>query len=242
MKDLHCHLLYGIDDGSSTIDESIELIKESKKQGIDEFILTPHYIENSKYMCDNKDKEKLYKELVKRVKKEKIDVKLYLGNEVFFTSNMIPLIKDKKIQTLNKSKYVLFEFPMNHIYTNTSVVINELVSNGYIPVLAHPERYRAFQEHKDLAEEYLRCGVLLQINFTSLFGKYGSRAKKLAKYYLKKKWVTFVGSDTHHDIKFDYNKLYKKIKKLSKDEEYTDNVLNNNFDKVINNEDLGILR
>ncbi len=242
MKDLHCHLLYGIDDGSKSIEESIELLKESKKQGIDEIILTPHYIEDSKYMCDNKEKNKLYKELVKRVEKENIDIKLYVGNEIFFTSNMIQLIKDKKVQTLNKSKYVLFEFPMNHIYNNTSVIINELVSHGYVPVLAHPERYRAFQEHPDLAEEYLRCGVLLQANFTSLFGKYGSKAKKILKYYLKNKWITFLGSDTHHDIKLDHKKLYKKILKLSKDQEYTENILYNNFDKVINNEDLGILR
>ena len=68
MKDLHCHLLYGIDDGSKTIEETLKLLKEAEKQGIDEMILTPHYIEHSKYMCNNKDKEKLFKTVQKLVK------------------------------------------------------------------------------------------------------------------------------------------------------------------------------
>jgi len=173
MKDFHTHLLYGIDDGSKTIEESIELLKESKKRGIDELILTPHYIENSKYNCNNSDKMDLFKKLKKRMKEENIDIKIYLGNEVFFTDNIIELIEKKEISTLNGSKYILFEFPMGPVYNNTSEVISTLVSNGYTPVLAHPERYKRFQEHPEIAKEYLRMGVQLQGNFTRLFVKYG---------------------------------------------------------------------
>ena len=113
MKDLHCHLLPGIDDGCSNIEESISLLKKMSDQGIKEIILTPHYIENSKYNCNNDDKKKLYSNLVKRVKKEKIDITLYLGNEVFFTSNFVDLVKKKEISTLNGSKYdyVLADVP-----------------------------------------------------------------------------------------------------------------------------------
>lgn len=242
MKDLHSHLLYGIDDGSNSIEESITLLKKMKEQGIDELILTPHYIENSKYDCDNKSKNALFKEFQKRVEEENIDVKLYLGNEVFFTNNFLDLIKNKKVQPLNGSKYILFEFPMRQIYKNTMEIINELVSHGYIPVLAHPERYKTFQEHPKMVEEYLRSGVLLQGNFTSLFGKYGRTCEKTLKLFLKQKWITFLGSDTHHDVKFKGKKLEKKLLKITKDQDYVDDLLRNNFDKVINKEDIGILR
>lgn len=242
MKDLHCHLLYGIDDGSNSIEESIELLKQMEKEGITECILTPHYIEESEYTCDNKQKTILFKRLVKKAKEENISIKLYLGNEAFITTNFLDLIKNKQIQTLNNSKYLLFEFPMRQIYNNTGFIINELVSNGYSPILAHPERYHAFQKHPNLVEEYLRTGILLQGNFTSLFGKYGKKAQKTLKYFLKRKWITFLGSDTHHDVNFNSEKLQKKLLRITKDKDYVEKIMGNNFDKVINNEEMEIIR
>lgn len=242
MKDIHSHLLYGIDDGSKSIEESIELLKKMKKQGIDELILTPHYIEESKYNCNNKSKEKIFKELSKKAQEEGIEIKLYLGNEAFFATNLLELIKKGEVATLNNSKYILFEFPMKQIYKNTAEIINELVSHGYVPILAHPERYKVFQEHPNMMEDYLRSGVLLQGNFTSLFGKYGKTAEKTLKYFLRKRWVTFLGSDTHHEVKFSAKKLERKLNKITKDKGYTSSLMYDNFDKVIKNEDIGILR
>ena len=242
MKDLHSHILYGIDDGSKSIEESISLLKEMSKKGIEELILTPHYVERSNYNCNNKSKQEIFKVLKKRVEEENIDIQLYLGNEVFISSNFLELLKKKEIMTLNGSKYLLFEFPMRQIYNNTSQIVNELVSHGYVPVLAHPERYITFQEHPTLVEEYLRSGVLLQGNLTSLFGKYGRKAEKTLKFFLKNKWITFLGSDTHHDVCFDAKKLEKKLLKITKDKDYVDALLHKNFDRVIHNEDIGILR
>ena len=241
IKDLHSHILYGIDDGSKTIEESIVLLKEMEKAGTKELILTPHYIENSKYNANNRSKEALFRQLKKKVKEENINIDLYLGNEVFFSNNMIELIKKGEIKTLNKSKYLLFEFPMTRFYNNSLEVINQLVSNGYIPVLAHPERYTEFQKNPNLVIEYLKSGVLLQGNFTSLFGKYGRHSRKVLKLYLKNKWITFIGSDAHHEVAYDNKKLEKMLLKITKDKEYTEELLSKNFDKVINNEDIGIV-
>ena len=241
IKDLHSHILYGIDDGSKTIEESIVLLKEMEKAGTKELILTPHYIENSKYNANNRSKEALFRQLKKKAKEEKINIDLYLGNEVFFSNNMIELIKKGEIKTLNKSKYLLFEFPMTRFYNNSLEVINQLVSNGYIPVLAHPERYTEFQKNPNLVIEYLKSGVLLQGNFTSLFGKYGRHSRKVLKLYLKNKWITFIGSDAHHEVAYDNKKLEKMLLKITKDKEYTEELLSKNFDKVINNEDIGII-
>lgn len=242
MKDLHCHLLYGIDDGSKTIEESIELLKQAEAKGIDEMILTPHYVDHSKYVCNNEEKTKIFKKLVNRAKKEGIKIKLYLGNEIFLSRHILDFIKNGEALPLNNGKYVLFEFPMNSVIHHTNEIISELASKGYSPVLAHPERYRILQQHPDLAQEYLRCGLLLQGNWESLFGKYGFRAKRVLKYYLKRKWISFLGSDAHHDYNLDEKKLYKKVLRLSKDKEYTENLLYNNFTKVINNEDIEMIR
>ncbi len=242
MKDIHSHLLYGIDDGSKNIEESIPLLKALEKEGVTDLMLTPHYVENSKYNCNNYEKQQIFEEFCKRAEEENINVKLYLGNEVFFTENMLELLEKDEIKTLNNSKYLLFEFPMNNVYHNTATVINDLINHEYVPILAHPERYRRFQEHPKVAEDYLRSGVLLQGNVSSLFGEYGRDAEKTLKFYLKKKWISFLGSDIHHDLKFKGKKLEKKLLRITKDKEYTKKLLEDNFDKVIQNIDLGILR
>lgn len=242
MKDLHTHLLFGIDDGCKSIDESIEILKKMSKAGIKEILITPHYIENSKYTCDNKNKRVLLSKLKERVKEEKIDVTLYLGNEVFYTDKFLELIDEDEIATLNKSKYLLFEFPMHNNYRNAGEIISKLISKGYTPILAHPERYKKFQETPELAEEYLRMGLLLQGNYTSLFGKYGRAAKKTLKYYIKRGWISFLGSDVHHDFDYNEKKLVRKIRKLNKDEQYVEDLLEGNFDRVIRNEEIGLIR
>ena len=242
MEDIHTHLLCGIDDGTKTIDESISILKDMEDNGIEEIVLTPHYVDGSKYDCDNHDKVKLYQELVKKSEEQGIKIKMYLGNEVFITPNIIELLKDGKIASINNSRYVLFEFPIRQIYNNTYEIISKLVSNGYIPILAHPERYEAFQEDPDLVADYLRMGVLMQGNFTSLFGKYGKISEKTLKYFLKNQWISFLGSDTHHEYNYPVKKLEKKLYKITKDKEYIEDLLYNNFDKVIANEDITMIR
>lgn len=242
MKDLHCHALYGIDDGCETITESVDLLKKMSVNGVTDVVLTPHYIEGSNYACNNKQKKSLLTKLKKKLSEENINIELYLGNEVLYSHNILELIEKKEIYPINGSKYVLFEFPMHNSYTEAGETIFELLSMGYTPILAHPERYRNFQDYPDLAEEYLRMGVLLQCNIPSLCGRYGHTAKKIAKYYVKKGWVSFLGSDSHHDFKYDIDKLEKKLRKLNKDEEYISGILGDNFDKVINNQELGMIR
>lgn len=242
MKDLHCHALYGIDDGCETLGEAVALLKKMSDAGVKEVVLTPHFIEGSNYSCNNKQKKTLLTKLKSKLSEENIEIELYLGNEVSFTNNMMKLIDDRSIYPINDSKYILFEFPMHNSYKESGETISELLSNGYTPILAHPERHSSFQNYPDVCEEYLRMGVLIQCNIGSLYGKYGHKAKKICKYYIKKGWVSFLGSDAHHDFKYNIKKLRKKLKKLNKDEEYINDLLEENFDRVINNQDIAMIR
>ena len=242
MKDLHSHLLFGIDDGCKDIGESITLLKNAQEQGITDLVLTPHYMEETRYNCNNKEKNKRFEELKTEAKKEGIEINLYLGNEVYMTENFLELLQKEEIQTINNTKYLLFEFPMGNMFYNSKEILYELVVAGYVPILAHPERYRIFQRHPDHIEEYLRMGVLLQGNYKSLYGKYGKDAKKILTYYLKNNKITFLGSDCHHDKDFKLKKLKKKLKSLPKSDNMVEDLLENNFNKVILNENIGIRR
>ncbi len=243
MYDLHSHYLYGIDDGSKSIEESIELLKLIEKAGVQKLVLTPHYIENSKFNCNNEEKEKRFEILKNKAKEENIKVELFLGNECYFANNLIELIERGEIETINKSKYILFEFPLRQGQPqNVSEMISDLVIHGYVPILAHPERYEFLSQHPELVEEYLRLGLQLQGNYTSLFGKYGRKPKKFLKFYLKKKWISLLGSDSHHEIDFDEKRLKRKLLRITRDPKYVEKIMKTNFDIVINDGDLEMIR
>ena len=242
MKDLHSHLLPGIDDGCKDIGESITLLKAAREQGITDLVLTSHYMENTKYNANNEEKNKRFEELKEEAKKAGIEINLYLGNEVYMTENFQDLLKQQEITTINNSKYLLIEFPLGNMLYNSKEILYDLVVSGYVPILAHPERYRIFQRHPDHIDEYLRMGVLLQGNYKSLYGKYGKDAKKTLIYFLKNNKITFLASDCHHDKDFKIKKLKKKLKSITKSDNMVEDLLENNFNKVILNENIGIRR
>ncbi len=236
MTDVHSHIIYDVDDGSYSLEESIALIKKLKEVGFDNIIMTPHYISGTEYSSFNK--EKLYKLEVLRakVKEENIDINLYLGNEIFITDHIIEDIKDNKIYSLNNTKYILFEIPFHNQIIGLTDIIYELKVAGYIPVLAHPERYAYFQKNYQLVDELKKEGLLFQCNFSSILGNYGREAKKLLKYMLNNKYVDYLGTDIHHiDRTYVIDNFTKIIKAFTKvaGSDYLNEILNN-ANKLVN--------
>ena len=235
MKDIHSHILNGIDDGARTIEESLELLRKAELAGITDIVLTPHYIKNTRYNCNNRNKSTIARELVKRMKEEDIKIKLYLGNEVFIDEEIIKLIREKEIATINNTRYILVELPMNSALNNAIDIMFDLIRHGYIPILAHPERYTYIQNDISKLDKFLEIGVLLQGNYLSLYGKYGRNAEKVLKKLLKDKKIHFLASDIHHaNHEYHLEKIEKKLLSIVKDKDYIEDILNNNFDLVVN--------
>ena len=222
MIDIHNHLLPGIDDGSKSMSDSIKVLKKLKEIGFDTIILTPHYINQSKYSSNRENNIKLLEELKEEVKNNDIDIKLYLGNEIYYDENIYKFLREKKISTLNDSKYLLIEIPMSGIAPGYEEVFDSLIKKGYKVILAHPERYYSFQSKYDLVEELYESGILFQCNLESILGSYGLRSKKLFKRLLKEKKISFLATDIHHNKRdFSvYDKAKKKICKYITEEEY----------------------
>lgn len=233
MIDIHSHIMFGIDDGSKDIETSMEILRDAYKNGVTDIILTPHYIEDSKYTCNNIEKGKILKKLQYTLKKENIDINLYIGNEIFINENISDYIKKKEIAPLNNSEYILVELPMGRMYNNTKSIFFELIREGYTVILAHPERYRYMHKNQEKLEELLEMGVLLQGNYRSLFGYYGKDAKKALQKLIKKKQISFLGSDIHKNDGYNLKKLEKKILRLSKDKEYTESIINGNAKDIL---------
>ena len=239
MKDLHCHILYGIDDGAKTIEDSIEILKHAEEEGIKEIVCTPHYIKDTKYNANNKEKEKRFQKLQEQVKKEKLNIELYLGNEIMLEESVIDLIEQKEIKTINNSRYVLVEFLMRNENNNYEDLLFELIRNNYIPILAHPERYTYIQDDPKKLDKYLDLGIILQGNYFSLLNRYGRKAKKTLKRLLKEDKIKILASDIHRPTtEYSIEKLEKKLKRIIRDKEKRKELLEDNFDKIIHNLDI----
>ena len=122
---------------------------------------------------------------------------------------------------------------MGRMYNNTKSIFFELIRQGYTVILAHPERYRYMSKYEEKLEELLEMGVLLQGNYRSLFGYYGKDAKKALQKLIKKKQISFLGSDIHKNDGYNLKKLEKKILRLSKDKDYTESIINGNAKKIL---------
>lgn len=235
MIDFHSHILPGIDDGSRNLEQSIAMVNEAKEAGFKKIISTSHYMENY-YECNERDR----RQLLKKVQENVQGIELILGNEIYITNNIIELLQNGQASSINGTKYVLFEFPL--ITTrpmNDKEVIYRLVENGYIPIIAHPERYPFIQENPDYLFELEEMGALFQANYGSIIGMYGLKAKKTLKILLKNNLISFLGSDVHRPEQV-YNKMPKIIKKLKKiisNEEFEE-FTEINPEKVLKNENI----
>lgn len=214
--DLHSHLLPGIDDGVKSIDESLIIIRRFQELGYKKLITTPHIMS---HMYPN-TKEIILKQrdLVQNyMDKENINITLEASAEYYLDNDFLEKIKVKNLLPFH-NKYILFETS----YQSEPIILTEAIfqmqSKGYIPVLAHPERYLYMHHDIDKYYKLKELGILFQINVKSLKNT-SSPITKIALTLINKGLVDFVGSDIHriNDIitfeKLLRNKSYKNILK-----------------------------
>lgn len=235
MIDMHTHILPNIDDGSESMEETIKMLKEAKEAGFTDIITTSHYIENS-YDITKRERKNIINEIKSKSDIENINIKLYNGAEAYISNNIYELIEKEELPTLNNSKYLLMELPMNNKVLYLDNVIYSLESKGITPIIAHPERYSYVQKDIKFVEELVERGVLFQANYGSIIGKYGNDASKSVKKLLKKKLIHFLGTDTHksNSIYTQMNIILKKLEKVT-GKEYLELLSVINPEIVINN-------
>ena len=194
--DLHSHLIPGIDDGSQSMEESMLLLKGMFALGYKKVITTPHIMLDAYRNTPEIINEGLY-ELREAAREEKIEIEIEAAAEYYLDDGFYDLLKKGDILTI-KGEYLLFETSYFAKPLQLEEMIFAISSSGYIPLMAHPERYRYI---KDPMKEYSRfkdLGVHFQINLNSFAGHYGKSAKALAHFLSKEGMIDFLGSDVHH--------------------------------------------
>ncbi|MBR1539949.1 MAG: hypothetical protein IJ629_02040 [Clostridia bacterium] len=237
MIDIHTHILYGVDDGAKNLRMSLELLEEAERAGFTKVIFTSHYMEE--YFTA--DFQKRYKILARIANTNASAVNVYIGNEIFLTGNLITLLREKKAVSLNHTRYVLFELPFNARPINLMEMIFQMQSKDFVPILAHPERYSYFYRTPEIYEELVEKGVLLQLNFGSFDGQYGSRAQLMAEKLLKNNLAHFLATDVHRPDTL-YPEIPRIVEYLTKmvGEEKINQLTTINPGKVIENEEIEI--
>lgn len=240
MIDIHSHILPGVDDGAKNIEKAIEMAKIAEKNGINVIIATPHYIEGENFNISKYNKE-ILGDLNKKLESEGLRVKILLGNEVFITPDIINLIKEEKVTTLNRSRYLLMELPMLDIPIYTEDIIYELRLKGIVPIIAHPERNKKIIEDPNILYEFIKLGALAQLNLPSILGYYGDEVKKTAEVLLKHDMVHLIGTDAH-STRRGFQKVKLAIDTISKiiGSYKLNKITNENPLAIIKNEELDI--
>lgn len=190
--DIHTHIVPGVDDGSKNIGESLEMIKQMREQGVMTIIATPHYPDSK----SEKIKDS-FNELKKNVNEKYPDMRIYLGNEILNGSGIIDDLKSGKVLTLAESRYVLVEFLPGDSQKKIYSSLRQYIMNGYIPVIAHIERYESAYKDFDFLDEVINMGAYIQMNTESLTGKIFDRRAAHCRKLLVNGYVHLLGSDCH---------------------------------------------
>jgi len=193
--DLHSHLIPGIDDGSKSMEQSIEMIKSLKNLGFKKLITTPH-IMSHRFPNDRDIILNGLEELQVELQKQNIDMPIQAASEYFFDEHFIELIRKKELLTFGDN-HILFELSYTTPVYGIEQTIYELLKAGYKPILAHPERYAYFAASPEKYHKIKEAGLLFQINVNSTDAFYGKKTKVAVKYLIDNGLVDFVGSDTH---------------------------------------------
>jgi tyrosine-protein phosphatase YwqE len=195
--DMHSHILPGIDDGSPDIATSLLLIRQMYKLGIRKAIATPHIIGDT-YPNNATTIKKALQIVQQACKAAKIKMDISAAAEYMLDDYFVDLLH-KKVPLLCLHKNILLtEFSYNTAPPGVEQMYLNITSNGYLPVLAHPERYHYFQKDYDQFFMLAETGYKLQVNLLSLTGYYGQDAAKAGKFIIENNLANLVGTDMHH--------------------------------------------
>ena len=231
ITDIHTHILFGIDDGAADIDTSVTLLEKAYNDGTRRIFFTPHSINGGfAFNTANNNLELLFEKIKGRFP----GLSLHGGCEMFYSETAVENLVAGKLPTLADSKYVLVEFYPAVFYNDLKNAIQKLTTSGFIPVIAHAERYACLR--KEDASLLCELGAYIQLNARSVLGKSGREPKRFCKKLLKEGTVHFIASDSHDTLRRtpELSKCFEYIsKKFS--EKYAEQIFNKNPMHIINN-------
>ncbi|TRX36845.1 histidinol phosphatase [Flavobacterium sp. ZT3R18] len=225
--DIHSHLLPGIDDGARTFEDTLGLVQALQGFGVSQFITTPHTMHS---IWDNtKEGILLLKDqTILSLGKNDIRIPFRAASEYMMDDQFVKLFQAGELLTL-KDNYVLVEMSYLNAPMQLYTILFDLQIAGYIPVLAHPERYLFYHNNFEEYAKLKRVGCLFQLNLLAVVGYYGEAVAKVSEQLLQKGMYDFVGSDVHHSKHIAFFEEKVKLKEITALKEV---ITNNQFFRI----------
>lgn len=239
MIDIHSHILFDIDDGAETLEDSVKLCRDAADNGVKLITATPHFFDYShirSFVSERNHKISVLREILDE---EDIPISVAAGSELFLNDKVFSA-GDLDALTINGSRYMLCEFPLGPFDIDRAPLwIDELISRGYTPIVAHPERYIEFHRNLYIIDELLDREVVFQVNIDSLTGKNGEEPQKMAVDMVMRKIALLIGSDAH-DTEYRHTRLREKFKDLPEciGEKILLDCMDKNAKAIIKNEEI----
>lgn len=197
MIDIHCHILPDFDDGASTLEESMTMIRMAVSSGVSGIVATPHFRGDPQSLAlvpELKQRRKLLEEAIRQTG---LPIELYSGAEVLCMPQTVEMAQRNQLPTLGATRYVLTEFFFNETFSYMDEILTGIAQAGYIPVVAHPERYETIQRDPRRLARWFGKGFIIQLNKGSILGALGHRAGMAADWILSAGLAHLVASDAH---------------------------------------------
>lgn len=193
MIDIHCHILFGLDDGARTLDESAQMIEIAAACGTTDIVATPHA--NSEFPFQPDLTRAKIAGLRERAGER---IRIHTGSDFHLSyENVDDALRHPTKYTINHKCYLLVEFSELAILDNSRDILGRLLSTGIIPIVTHPERNELLRRRFEELEAWVQEGCMMQVTAHSFLGAFGRAAKQHADMLLKKNLIHFVASDAH---------------------------------------------
>jgi len=200
MFDIHCHLLPEIDDGSPSIEYSLDMARYAVEHGTTHMVVTPH-IHPSRFDNEKSNIAKCYQQLKQAITDVGIKLELGMAAEVRLSAEVLTLFQQQKLPFLGDEKGVttlLLELPHNQVPPGSENLIDWLSQRSCRTMIAHPERNKEIMRNPQRLIPFLQRGCLIQVTAGSLAGKFGETVQKIAEQLLLQGDIDVIASDSHN--------------------------------------------
>jgi len=200
ITDIHTHIMPGVDDGAQNLGEALTALRVLINEGVRRVVATPHFqaslLEQAAHGIDQFERfDRAYEQLKTAASADALEITIERGCEFKLDAPTLDLSEPRL--RLAGSRYALVEFASFRVPPFAENQLLAVHEAGWIPVLAHTERYAGVSSAWDRVEGWFRQGTLLQVNARSLFGSYGPEPQYVAQELLRLGWVSCLASDFH---------------------------------------------
>lgn len=191
--DLHCHILPGVDDGAPCLDDAVQMLRQAAASGVEHLVATPHH-NYFGHDCAQPVAE-AFRQLLDCVDDEQLSLELSIGRELLAGPDLLEQLEHGL--TYGESPWFLVEFLPRESPRNMNRWLDMAADRGFLPVIAHPERYFALRDEPIIARRWIKKGWIVQVNRDSLLGAFGDHSMACADFLLQRDWANCIASDAH---------------------------------------------